>query len=542
MTPLPPRTVDAAAHHPDRTLNTPPTNFHGTDYQPPAPASFLQQWPWWLPPALLSLALALYFKDPFAGDWDALDYTVLALRGDPSSMLLGRMLFIFTNGVCYRIAHALFGLQPENAYLLFKYLVIAQSPLAITAFWTLARDLSSDVRSATVAALMLALSPFYVIYSGQAMTEIPSILLLALALTLHLRGLRGRRIGLVFAGAVLLGAGVNVRESVALYGLWLALAPFVCGWKFNPRDLFITALACLTFFIFALGPFAFYYLMDIGSYAMSWHVWLESSRMEAALHPVSLSNFRTLMLSIFLAAPLALVALPVAMWSEWRARAVSPLLLLAGIGLFSNLMLITHYSTVINWRYTLTGLPGVMPLIAHYFMRYEMKQMRSVRRAFWLVLGGVVCMSVLLGILMYERSWPTIASHDFTREYRARLATLPDQAVVLAGAQTVAVSFWRGVGAGHWDWIGTGGGWPGNERLASVIEDYLKNGRRVFLDTDPRVWPASGWALEETRAIVALDAHFRFRRHADTIYELRPPDDVTAQDAPDLKKLLPENR
>src|SRR5918993_1363010 len=135
-------------------------------------ASLFSQWRWWLPVALLSLALSFTFQDPFAGDWDALDYTVLAVNGwEPSSMLLGRMLYIFTNRAAFLITHALFGLPAEKAYLLFKYMVIAQAPLATTALWALARELSGSARAATVAALMLALSPYYVVYGGRALVR-----------------------------------------------------------------------------------------------------------------------------------------------------------------------------------------------------------------------------------------------------------------------------------------------------------------------------------------------------------------------------------
>src|SRR3954468_9213930 len=100
-------------------------------------ASLWRVWRWWLPPALLSLVLALLYLDPFIGDWDALDYTVLSLRGQPSSMALGRSLFIFMNHALWRTAHALFHLQPEDAYLLFKGAVVTMSALAGVACWRL---------------------------------------------------------------------------------------------------------------------------------------------------------------------------------------------------------------------------------------------------------------------------------------------------------------------------------------------------------------------------------------------------------------------
>ncbi|HYO62343.1 MAG TPA: glycosyltransferase family 39 protein [Pyrinomonadaceae bacterium] len=509
----------------------------------PPEQNFLSQWRWWLPVAAVSLLLALLFLDPFAGDWDALDYTVLALQPEPSSMLLGRMLFIFTNHLLFRAARALFGLQAEHAYLLFKYFVVAQTPLAVAAFWALARDLTGGARAATASAVLLALSPYFVIYSGQAMTEIPSVLLLSLALLVHLRGLRRRNFWMVVAGAALLGLGVNVREGLALYGLWLVCAPLASGWRFRAGELLTTAAACAVFFALALGPFAYWYLADVNGYAAKWHAWVESSRMESARHPVSLENFRVLLLWFFVASPLALVALPAASFAEWRRRGFTPLLALALVGLFSNLVLITHYSVVINGRYVLTGLPGVLPLVADYFLRAEFRRTKDDRRAFARVLAGVVSVALLVGYVMYDRAWSRVAGHAMTGEYRARLALLPSDAVVMAGGQTVAVSFWRGMGVGGWDWIGTGGGWPGDEqRLVETIQNYLRQGRRVFLDTDPALWSPHGWQLEETRAVANLETHFRFRRHSDTLYEIRPADDTAAPDRPELERLLPENR
>ena len=496
-----------------------------------------QAWRWWLPVALAALALALLFADPFAGDWDALDYTVQALKFEPSSMLFGRMLFIFTNALAYRLAHALFGLQPEHAYLLFKYMVVVESALAVVAAWVLARELSGSVRTATVSALLLALSPFYVIYSGQAMTEIPSLLLLAVALVVHIRGLRRGSVPLVLLGAALLGVGNNVREVAALYGVWLILGPLAFRWKVDARNLAITAAACVVFFLCALGPWCYYYFADVGGYQKAWHGWVESMRSEESAHPVSVRNFVPLFFFFFIAAPLVLVALPAAAYREWRERGWSPLLVLGAVGLFANLMLITHYSTVINGRYLLTGLLGLIPLAADYLVRAEERRTCDARRGFALAAGGVALTAVIIGAAFYPFAWPTIKSHGLTKEYRERLRLLPDDAVVMAGGQTVSVTFYRGVGAGRWDVIGTGGGWPG-ERLTEVIDEHLRQGRRVFLDADPRWWSTTGWQLEETRAVAALEGRYRFRRVADHLYEIRPPEDEGAQDRPNLQRLL----
>src|SRR5205814_4810676 len=150
-----------------------------------------------LPPAIIALILILILVAPSIGDWHALDYTTLSLHGEPSSMALGRGLFTMYSHLLYLLAHALFHLPPAKAYLLFKYAVVAQGPLAVIAGWVLARDLTRSVHAATIASLLLALSPVFIIYSGQVMTDVPAVLLLCVSLIIHFRGLQKRNIWLV---------------------------------------------------------------------------------------------------------------------------------------------------------------------------------------------------------------------------------------------------------------------------------------------------------------------------------------------------------
>ena len=514
---------------------------HADDSRSTGALSTRHAWRWWLPPATLALLFTIYFLDPFAGDWDALDYTIHAVRGEPSSMLFGRMLFIFANHAAYRIAHALFGLPAEHAYLLFKYLVLVQTPFAVVACWTLARELSGSVQAATVAAFMLALSPFFIVYSGQAMTETPSILLLCGALVMHLRGVRGRVGWQVLLGAALLGLCVNIREPVGFFGVWLVLAPLCYyGGKLKRRELFLHALACAFFLTCALAPFATWWLLDVHGYRQSWYGWVASMRAESAVHPVKLRNFVPFIQLFFIAAPATLAALPFALRREWRAgRKWTPMLVMALVGLFVQLMLLANYSTVINGRYQLTGLPGLFPLTAAYLLaRAQERTPQNARRAFVYTCALVAALALLTGTVVYIFAARTLANHALTKDYRARLAALPTDAVVMAGGQTVAVNYYRGLGLGQWDTIGTGGGWPGAEGLTHQIEWHLSNGHRVFVDTDQRLWSMDSWHEQETRALVALETRFRFRHFAGTLYEICPPDDQTARDDPNLRSLL----
>jgi hypothetical protein len=153
----------------------------------------------------------------------------------------------------------------------------------------------------------------------------------------------------------------------------------------------------------------------------------------------------------------------------------------------------------------------------------------------------IVLMAVILFIYMRPISFEFIERRAMSKEYKHRLERVPPDAVMISGSQTIAVHYWAAIGDGDWKAIGTGGGWPG-DRLFSMVDNYLNEGRRVFVDIDPRWWLPCGWQRDEIPTIVRLEDHFSFRRVTETIYELRPMGDPLAQDHPNLKRLLPENR
>ncbi len=501
--------------------------------------SFWRAWHLWLGPALLALALTLYFIDPFIGDWDGIDYTMLSLAGYPSSMALGRNLFIFGNHFLYEVAHALFGVSPENAYLVFKYAVVAQTPLAVIVCWLLARQVTESLYSATLAALFIVFSPIFVLYGGQVMTDVPSVLLLSTALLIHLRGIQKQKVAFVIVGAALMGLGVNLRETMAFYLPWLAFAPFLLGWKLKRRELGYVGLSLLIFLVLALSWFAFWFLTD-PNYRMIWFGWRESMAQESARHPVSLSNAVPYLMYFFISAPLVLLAFPFAALSEWRRSRLSPLLLLGLMGMAADLLLFLNYSTSVNWRYFLTGLPALAPLTADFLIRKLTKLFRSPRLAFASCFAVLLVMAIVFTILIKPVSQEFIQRRALSKEYRHQLAKVPRDAVMISGAQTIAVTYWKAIGAGEWKTIGTGGGWPGD--LDQAIKEHLAAGRRVFLDADPRWWLPCGWQRDEIPAIVALQRSFNLEKVSDTIFEVKPATPDQIREVPELHQLLPENR
>ena len=526
------------------TINTPDT-FTALKSSSPtgsslSRASFWQTWRWWLAPPLVALALVLYFVDPFIGDWDGMDYTMLSLEGYPSSMALGRSLFIFTNHALFLVGHNLFNVQPENAYLIFKYAVVAQVPFAVIACWILARDISGSLYTATTAALLIAFSPVFVLYGGQVMTDVPSVLLLATALIIHLRGVQQRKFWLVLVGAGLMGLGMNLRETIGFYAPWLVFAPFVLGWKFQRKEILWVTASCVVFVVLAFGWFGYWFIAD-QNYRWVWYGWRESMRNESARHPITFGNLVPYVMYYFISAPLVFLTIPFAPVLEWRKRGISPMLLLWLVGFFGNVLLFFNYSTTVNWRYFLTGLPGIVPLGAFWLLRLAQRWLGSERRALTASSAVIVLLAVIFFIFMRPVSSEFIERRAMSREYRHRLEAVPLDAIMISGGQTIAVHYWASIGSGRWKTIGTGGGWPGDQ-LFSIVQNHLNHRRRVFIDTDPRWWLPCGWQRDEIPVIVDLEKHFSFRQVSDMIYEISYLGDPAALDKPNLSRLLPENR
>jgi hypothetical protein len=299
-------------------------------------------------------------------------------------------------------------------------------------------------------------------------------------------------------------------------------------------------LSVLLFFVFAFGIFALWFATH-ASYRALWNIWLEATRSEAARHPISLANLKPFFLYSFLSAPLVLIALPFAVRRELRERGWSLLLTISIFGFVANLLLFFNYSTIINWRYFVTGLPAMVPLAGDYLARMPAEKFKSRRLGFVVAISAVIIVAFAMGILLHRRSSDYLNRLAFAKDYQTSLNLVPKDAVMISGAQTVAVTYFRGLGVGQWGHIGVGAGWPAG-LVRTKIEEHLKAGRRVFLDADPRWWHPCPWHQTEIAELVTIEPYFRFRQISPTIFEIRPADDLSATDQPHLERLLPENR
>jgi 4-amino-4-deoxy-L-arabinose transferase-like glycosyltransferase len=263
--------------------------------------------------------------------------------------------------------------------------------------------------------------------------------------------------------------------------------------------------------------------------------------MESARHPITIGNLRPFAAYFVLSSPFVALTIPLLLIKGLRRDLSKLLIWLAAAGLFATALLFLNYSTTINWRYFLTGLPALAPLAASLCLTAISAFTGSRSKALGVAAAVLVALTLVAAILVKPLFDKMAIKRVNSRDYITSLSTLPQDSVVIAGAQTVAINYWHGIGAGNWETIGTGGGWPG-DKLTEVIDRNMAAGKPVFLDADPRWWSPCGWQKSETEAIAALKPHYRFRRLNGTIFQLRPLTDLTAQDVPNLSALLPENR
>ena len=105
---------------------------------------------------LISWWLAWKYQDAFISDWDGFDYTAYTVLGWPSSLGMGRALFLGYNHLLWKFAHYCFGTPPEEAYLPLRYGVILQSGPAIVGIYALCKELTAKRLAAFFGALLVA--------------------------------------------------------------------------------------------------------------------------------------------------------------------------------------------------------------------------------------------------------------------------------------------------------------------------------------------------------------------------------------------------
>jgi len=466
----------------------------------------------WLPLMLVSWALAYMFQDPFITDWDGFDYAAYAVRNVPTALGLGRALFLAYNHVLWELAHRWFGLPPEHAYLVLRYGVIAQSGPAVVGIYALYKELTGHRLAALCGTLMVALSPFYIVYSGRGMSEVPAFLMFGWSLWWMVRSLRLGYLGRYIAAAALFGASANIREFAVFYLPLVPLAGRVYGVRWH-RCLIAFGVAGLAA---VAGPI-FWALYEPQYYIPSVINWYRLSAKEREVHPVTVRNVWFVVAYAYACSPAATLLVPFTFQRLRSNQRLRTLLLFGGFGLLADLVLLANHDLSVNPRYLLTGLFGLAATSGWCLAEWIKKRSR------WSILA-LVTLSILtaislVGMRQYLRGQEPAARA--ARAYLSKVEGLPPHAVFIVGARTPLVNFYNSIGARPvWKTISPGSGWP-DERLGAVIDGYLAEGRPVYVDFDESLWPQG--MREHSREAAGLEMikrNYQLELVRDSLYQV----------------------
>jgi len=371
--------------------------------------------------------------------------------------------------------------------------------------------LTTSRLAAFFGALIVSLSPYYIIYSGRGMSEIPGLLALSWSLWWTARSLRTGKTGQFLTAAALLGLSANIREFAFFYLPFIPIAARIYRGRWRTGLIaFILAVVC------AFAGMIFWRLYD-DLYWTGVVNWYRLSAAERRVHPVTSANLRffadyafNCSAIIFALTPLALVWL----WTKPRLRALAALGL---VGLAANLSLLANHDLAVNPRYLMTGLVGLAAACG--WCLAELIE----RRRLWatpLLLSLIVLTKGAYNHMakeLYDQQWGARAARD----YVAKITDLPWNSAFIVGSRTPLVNFLAGVKARpHWLAITPGAGWP-DDKLGEAIQDFFYAGRSVYVDFDPELWQKG--AREKSREDEGLEMikrEYRLEHLRDSFYRI----------------------
>lgn len=175
---------------------------------------------------LLTFAVSAVIGTHGIAYWDAGDYTLLAITGGKSGLLLGRPLFLWISRLILST-----GIDPAYAEPVLRWFWSAIGATAAPALAVLATRLGLERRVGLMAGVALAVSPSFAHTSHQVLTDAP-------ALALSIAGLASAASRHVLRAGVLLAAAIATRETAAVH---LVAAILLLG----PRRGAICVVACV---------------------------------------------------------------------------------------------------------------------------------------------------------------------------------------------------------------------------------------------------------------------------------------------------------
>jgi hypothetical protein len=223
---------------------------------------------------ILAFYLYLAGSAPYLGQWDSFDYLKQIVTHQFSALGIGRPVFVGYNILLWESMRKIFGLVPLQVETVVMMGIVFSGACGVLIFQRLSRELlSSPV--CQMAAIALAVSPVYAIYSGYIMTEVPMLaVLMASALLVWTSGDRFRPWH-DFAGGILFGLAVGIREQALTLGaafLWILwIRRSTADSRRRSMLRFCFAAGCVI-----LAPVVGFYFYDPTAFSERIHTWFRA--------------------------------------------------------------------------------------------------------------------------------------------------------------------------------------------------------------------------------------------------------------------------
>ncbi len=474
---------------------------------------------------LVAFCLYLEGSAPFLGQWDSYDYLKQIVTHRLSALGIGRPVYLGYNILIWESLRKVFRLEPLHLELVAMAGTVLLGVAGVILFRRLAGRMLPGP-AADMAALALAVSPVYAVYSGYIMTEVPMLVALLAAALFVWKSDRGHAAWRDVAGGAFFGLAVGIREQALTLGagfVWMLFArgnDFRGGFRASARFAAAAAAAIL-------APAAGMVLLDPAGFVARTQTWLHAIPMGSVQFG---NNLEASALFVFVICPGAWIALACAaaarLAAPRRPKAPAPPEGAASIrypawGVLCCLVL----PVAVLWRdadvqmhprYLLIALPAAAILCAALFRRW----IPSGRGLVAWALLQVLFFGIAAAALVPYRQTQT-ARMEFARRLRERV---PGPALLIAGNCSPILDYYRGIGVRpEWDVVWSGWDWD-VETVRSRVEESWERGIPVVWSTHP-----PGWSYFE-RELLEADTLFRDCRKEEIqphLYRILPPRPAT---------------
>jgi hypothetical protein len=434
------------------------------------------------------LAFYLYFSGsaPFLGQWDSFDYLKQIVSHQISALGFGRPAYLGYNMLLWETMKHAFCLDPVQVEAVVMMGTILFGVFGVLLFRRLARHLLSESAS-RLAAIGLAISPLYVLYSGFIMTEVPMLAVLIASALILWKPSDRHPVWSDVLGGLLFGVAVGIREqalTLAAAFLWI-LCSRQPGRTHRLRAVLRFAAAAGAAF---LMPVLSFYLLDPAGFMERTRTWLHAIPMG---HVQFWNNVQASILYTFVICPASWLAVAVAWISARQGRqkkgpSVSGTSIAnPALGVFCSVVLPIaalwrDADVQIHPRYALIALPGALIFCAHCYDQWVRCRKGPI---VWAVVHLLVFGAAAVALSPYRQG--QTQKMECARAVRD---AAPGNALLIAGNYSPILDYYRGIGVRP-QWQVLWSGWDWNPEVAEeTIRRAWADRVPVYLSNDPLGW------------------------------------------------------